>query len=65
MKLKVIEFTMSAEEAAAPVKFDEGYKYSYFYDEETGKYYSPKENFELEIDDIDNNFFEVEYREEN
>ena len=54
-KLIVEEFV--AEGTEQPAK--KGYKYSYFKDPETGKYYHPKSSFEVTGENLEDLFEEV------
>ena len=40
--------------------YPKGYKYSYFKDPETGKYYAPNPDFEVTGDNLETMFHEVE-----
>lgn len=57
-KLLVKEFVIPEDNS---VKLPQpGFKYSYFFDPETGKYYRPKSTFEVTGDDLLTLFEEVE-----
>lgn len=57
-KLVVEEFEVTPEqEVEVP---QPGYKYSYFKDPETGKYYRPKATFEVTGENLEKLFEEVE-----
>ena len=56
-KLVVVEFTVDEQKTHV---FESGYKYSYFYDEKTGKYYNPKSGYTVTGNDLSQLFDEVE-----
>ena len=60
-KLVVEEFTTP--EGGKTVSYEGGYKYSYFKDPETGKYYRPTNGFQVTVSeggDLRDRFVEVE-----
>jgi hypothetical protein len=56
-KLVVEEFEVGEE---PPEVAKKGYKYSYFKDPETGKFYRPKSTFEVTGENLEDLFVEVE-----
>ena len=56
-KLVVEEFEVNESNPAAPA--DMGFKYSYFKDPLTGKYYRPKSTYEVTGDDLEQLFEEL------
>lgn len=54
-KLVVKEFMIGESVEQAPV----GYKYSYFFDPQTGKWYRPKQSFVVEGDNLEELFEEI------
>jgi hypothetical protein len=56
-KLIVAEFETDEE---LEIKYPKGYKYIYFKDPVTGKYYEPNPDFVITGDNLENLFHEVE-----
>jgi hypothetical protein len=56
-KLVVVEFEVG--DGNPPTLADVGFKYSYFQDPLTGKYYRPKSTYEVTGDDLETLFEEL------
>lgn len=59
-KLIVIEYTVTKEMLAPERGLQVGDKFSHFYDEETGKFYRPKDGYTVTGDNLEELFCEVD-----
>jgi len=58
-KLTVVEFVVTQEDLAEPRLLAAGDVYTYFRDEESGKYYRPVDGFTVTGEDLSDRFIEI------